>query len=127
MNHESNRAIARQFHAALIKGDWAAIRALLSDDAKWILPGDNTISSPAQGAEAIVERAQKIAGYQLEFELLHILSGPKDAALHLHNTAERGDIKLDEYLATILRIEDGKIIFIETFLSDVAAMNTFFV
>jgi hypothetical protein len=76
---------------------------------------------------AVVERARKIAGYQLNFELLPILSGPKDAALHLHNTAERDGLELDEYLATILRIENGKIVFIETFLSDVPGMNAFFV
>lgn len=78
------------------------------------------------GADAVVERAKKIASYGLRFELLHILSSRTDVALHLHNTAERDGVKLDEYLATILRIEEGKIVVIETFLSDVAGMNAFF-
>jgi len=127
MSYESNRTVAKQFHAALLERNWPEIRALLSDEAEWILPGNNTISGSAKGAEAVVQRAQKIAGYKLKFELLHILSGPNDAALHLHNTAERDGLKLDEYLATILRIEQGKIVFIETFLSDVPGMNAFFI
>ena len=127
MSYETNLTLAKQFHAALAERNWSGIRALLSDEAEWVLPGNNTISGPAKGAEAVVQRAQKIVGYQLKFELLHILSSPTDAALHLHNTAERDGLKLDEYLATILRIKNGKIVFIETFLSDVPGMNAFFV
>jgi hypothetical protein len=127
MSYETNLTLAKQFHAALAERNWTGIRALLSDEAQWVLPGNNTISGPAKGAEAVVERAQKIVGYKLKFELLHILSSPTDAALHLHNTAERDGLKLDEYLATILRIKNGKIVFIETFLSDVPGMNAFFI
>ena len=91
------------------------------------MPGSNAISGPALGADAVVERARKIAGWGQKFELLHILSSRTDVALHLHNTAERDGVKLDEYLATVLRIEEGKIVAIETFLSDIAGMNAFFV
>ena len=59
--------------------------------------------------------------------LLHILSSRTGVALHLHNTAERDGIQLDEYLATVLRIGGEKILAIETFLSDVDGMNAFFV
>jgi len=128
MNEATSKiAIARAFHAALVARDWAAIRALLTEQAEWTLPGDNAISSPAKGADAVVERAQKIAGYGLKFELLHILSSRTDVALHLHNTADRDGIKLDEYLATVLRVDGEKIVAIETFLSDVPGMNAFFV
>ena len=125
-DHASKIALARQFHAALLARDWAAIRSLLADQAEWTLPGSNAISGPARGADAVVERSRKIAGYGLKFELLHILSSRTDVALHLHNTAERDGVKLDEYLATVLRVEGGKIVAIETFLSDVVGMNAFF-
>ena len=127
LNHPSKIDLARQFHAALVARDWAAIRSLLTDEAEWTLPGNNAISGSARGADAVVERARKIAGYGLKFELLHILSSRTGVALHLHNTAERNGIKLDEYLATVLRIVGEKILAIETFLSDVDGMNAFFV
>lgn len=126
MDNASKVDLARQFYAALVARDWAAIRAMLADQAEWTLPGDNAISGPAKGADAVVERTQKIVSYGLKFDLLHILSSRTDVALHVHNTAERDGVKLDEYLATVLRIEGGKIVAIETFLSDVAGMNAFF-
>ncbi|GAA2611725.1 nuclear transport factor 2 family protein [Streptomyces axinellae] len=125
--NEAALALGRTFHQALISGAWDGIRALLHDDATWTLPGDNTISGTAEGGDAVVERAQQIASYGLDFELLHLLVSSENMALSLHNTARRGDVVLDEYLATVCRLRDGKIASIETYLSDVPGMNAFFV
>ncbi|MFI9645309.1 nuclear transport factor 2 family protein [Streptomyces sp. NPDC052040] len=126
-SHEAALTLGRSFHQALISRDWDGIRALLHDDATWTLPGDNTISGTAQGADAVVERARLIASYGLNFELLHLLVSRENLALSLHNTARREDTVLDEYLATVCRLVDGKIASIETYLSDVPGMNAFFV
>ncbi|MGW4566473.1 nuclear transport factor 2 family protein [Streptomyces sp. NPDC004561] len=119
--------LGQRFHAALITGDWQAIRSMLHDDATWTLPGDNTISGTVVGADAVVDRAQKIASYGLSFELLHVLVSRENMALSLHNTAQRPDAILDEYLTTVCRLRDSKITDIETYLSDVPGMNAFFV
>jgi ketosteroid isomerase-like protein len=124
---EAQHQLGKKFHAYLTAGDWEGIRSLLTDDATWTLPGDNTVSGTAVGAEAVVERAKKIASYGLDFELLHILVSRENMALSLHNTARRGDVRLDEYLSTVCRLRDGKIADIETYLSDVPGMNAFFV
>lgn len=118
--------LGRRFHAALITGDWPAIRSLLHDDATWTLPGDNTVSGTVVGADAVIERAQKIASYGLSFELLHVLVSRENMALSLHNTAQRPDAALDEYLTTVCRLRDGRIADIETYLSDVPGMDAFF-
>lgn len=133
--HKVQLEVAYRFHAALVAKNWSAIRALLTDDAQWTLPGDNTISGTAIGADAVVDRARKIASYGLNFELLHVLVSRDNVALSLHNTAQQGERVLDEYLATVCRLKDGKIAAstypcargIETFLSDVDGMNAFFV
>ena len=125
--HEAALALGRTFHQALVSGDWEGIRAVLHDDATWTLPGDNTISGTAKGADAVVERAQRIASYGLNFELLHVLVSRENMALSLHNTAHRKDAVLDEHLTTACRLRDGKIASIETYLSDVPGMNAFFV
>ena len=119
--------IAKSFHGALVSRNWAAMRALFYDDATWTLPGDNTISGTAVGGEAVVARAQLIAGYGLSFKLEHILLSRDNMALALHNTAERDGVRLDEKLATVCRLRDGRIAEVETFLSDVPGMNRFFV
>lgn len=59
--------------------------------------------------------------------LLHLLTGSSGIALSLHNTGERPDGRvLDEYLMTLLRVEGPAITAIETYLSDVKMMQTYF-
>jgi hypothetical protein len=48
-------------------------------------------------------------------------------ALSLHNTASRGDLELNEYVAIVLMVKNSKITRITTLLSDVQGLNTFFV
>ncbi|WP_440902327.1 nuclear transport factor 2 family protein [Actinosynnema sp.] len=120
------RALGERFHAALVAGDWAALRALLHPDATWTLPGDNAVSGVVVGADAILERVRLIAGHGVSFELLHVLVGREDVALSLHNTARRDDAVLDEHLSVVCRLRDGRIARIETYLSDVPGMDAFF-
>ena len=128
LTHPRDRwRVGEAFHTALTKGDWDGIRSLLHDDAVWVLPGDNAISGRVEGAGAIVDHVRKIAGYGVSFELLHILVSARNVALSLHNTGRRGDVVLDEHLATVCRLRDGKVECIETYLSDVDGMNAFFV
>ena len=110
----------------LVARNWSTIRNLLTDDAQWTLPGDNAISGTAIKANAVIDRARKIASYGLNFELQHILVSRDNVTLSLHNTARQGELVLDEYLATVCRLKDSKIAAIETFLSDVEGMNAFF-
>ena len=118
--------LAHEFHGALVKRDWQSMRALFHDDAHWTLPGDNQISGRAEGIDAVIERARLIASFGLSFELKNVLLSRDNMALSLHNTAERNGLKLDEYLATVCRLRDGRISEVETYLSDVPAMNRFF-
>ncbi|MEV0277997.1 nuclear transport factor 2 family protein [Streptomyces sp. NPDC050610] len=119
--------IAERFHTGLITADWDLICSLLTDDAVWTLPGDNKISGTARGADAVVERVRLIAGYGVRFEFERVLVSRDNLALSLHNTAARDGVVLDEYLATVCFLRDGRISAIETYLSDVTGMNAFFV
>ena len=101
--------LANAFVTAISTKDWDLLRGVLAPDVTWTLPGDNQISGTARGAEAVVDRAALIAGYGLNFALQHVLVSRDNMALSLHNTATRGDLVLDEYLATVCRITDGRI------------------
>jgi hypothetical protein len=81
----------------------------------------------ARGVDAVIERAQRIVSYGLTFTLKRVLIGQHGLALSLHNTAKRGDVVLDEHLATVCILQDGKICAIHTYLSDVNMLNAFFV
>lgn len=118
--------IATEFHTALTTGDRDRLRAILDPEVSWTLPGDNAVSGRADGADAVLERATLIASYGVDFALEHVLVSAEHVALGLHNTARRGDRVLDEHLATVCRIGGGRIVEIETFLSDEPGMNAFF-
>ena len=119
--------IANQFLSGLRSRDWNLLKSIMADDVVWNLPGSSLISGEAQGVGAVIQRAQLIVSYGLTFSLKHILIGRHGVALSLNNTARRGDLVLDEHLATVMRIRNGKISAIDTYLSDIDMLNAFFI
>jgi ketosteroid isomerase-like protein len=126
MSTSGDAALGRIFHAALITRDWELLRSVLHDDVLWTLPGENQISGTATGADEVIARGQLIASYGVSFTLLHILVSRTNVALNIHNEARRGDLRLDEHLATVLRVDGSRVRDIETYLSDVDGMDAFF-
>lgn len=124
---EEKLQIAASFLAALKGRDWQAMRSLLTDDAVWTLPGSSLLSGPANGADAVVDRARMLRNFGVMVELLHILYSMNGVAVSLHNTGGRGELKLDEYVVIVLGLRDGKIASLTTHLHDVAGINAFFV
>lgn len=119
--------LATTFHQSLTTKDWGLMRAIMTAEVTWTLPGSNTISGAAVGIDQVIARAELSASYGLTFTLEHILLSRDNMALALHNTAARPDVVLDEHLATVCTLQNGKITAIETYLSDVDGMNAFFI
>ena len=122
----SGQHIARAFHDALAAEDWSGLRDLLADDAEWSMPGKNAISGPAQTADAVVVRAQQIAGRRMRFEVRQVVVGRQAVALLQHNTAGAPPDEFAQDVATVLRISGGLIVEIETLVSDLAGFDAFF-
>jgi uncharacterized protein len=121
------RIVAEAFLAGLRKRDWESLKSIMTHDIVWSLPGSSLISGEARGVEAVVARSQKIVSYGLASNLKHILIGQFGVALSLNNTAQREELVLDEHLATVMLLRNGKISAIDTYLSDVSMVNAFFV
>ena len=126
---EAERAnqVAKQFLDFLRERNWEAMQTIMSEHIIWNLPGRSQISGRAEGVAAVIARAQKIVSYGLSFRLEHMLFGQDGVAIALNNTARRGDLVLDEHLATVMTLQDGKITAINTYLSDIDMANAFFV
>lgn len=123
---ENGRQVAETFLRGLRTRDWALLRSIMTEDIVWTLPGRSRISGEARGIDAVLDRAQTIVGYGVTFNLNHLLVGQYGSALSLHNTAQRDGRILDEQLATVCRIRDGHIHAIDTYLSEVDMVNSFF-
>ena len=119
--------LAKQFLTGLRTRDANLLRSIMKDDATWTLPGHGLVSGEAKGIDAVIQRAQTIAGYGLTFTLTHVLIGAHGVALSLHNTARRGEVIFDQHLATVLTLEGEKVSAINTYLENVEMLNTFFV
>jgi hypothetical protein len=125
-SEQVKQAVAAKFLEALAEKDGSLLREILAPEVTWTLPGDNQVSGTVAGVDAVIERLALISGYGVTFTPLHVLVSRDNVALNLHNTARRGELVLDEHLATVCTLRDGKVASIETYLSDVDGMNAFF-
>ena len=120
------KTLAETFLHAVGIQNWDLLRSIITEDISWTLPGESVISGEVSGADAIIIRAQQIVSYGVSLELKHILYGQYNVTLSVHNQASRGELILDEHLATVCTIMNGKISKIETYLSDIDGANAFF-
>ena len=121
------KQLAEIFLHALGTKNWELLHSIITEDISWTLPGKSVISGEVSGADAIITRAQQIVSYGVSLELKHILYGQYNVTLSVHNQASRGELILDEHLATVCTILNGKISKIETYLSDIDGLNAFFI
>jgi len=120
------KTLAETFLHAVGIQNWDLLRSIITEDISWTLPGTSLISGEVNGQSAIIARAKQIANSGASLELKHILYGQYNVTLFVHNQASRGKLILDEYLATVCTIYNGKISKIETYVSDVDGVNAFF-
>jgi ketosteroid isomerase-like protein len=127
MTEAGKKEITRNFYTAIDARDINLLKAILTDDIVWSLPGKSLMSGEAHGVEAILKRAEILHRYGVKVEIEHVVYGFKDVALHLHNTGKRGDKILDEHLTNVYVLRGDKICRIDTFISGVDMLNAFFV
>lgn len=127
-NDESEKfALANTFINSLKNNDWDAMRSIMFENLIWTLPGTSILSGPATGVNAVIKRAKSLKQFGVMFQLQHILYGMHGFTLLLHNTAKRGELILDEHVAIVFDVKDGKIEAMTTHLSDVEGIEQFFV
>lgn len=126
MTHGEQEQLARAFLSVLLTPDTDLIRRVAVEDVVWSFPGSTPISGIAHGADGVIGRAQTIAAYGVNVEILRAVFGHDGIALMLHNTAERAGRVLDQYLAAVFSFRDDRIARLDTYLSDVPMAEAFF-
>jgi uncharacterized protein len=127
VNDNDKKMLILDFIKALVERDGTLLRSVATDDIVWSLPGQSLMSGEAHGVDGILGRSDTLRRYGVKLEVVHVIYGYRDVAVQLHNTGARGDIVLDEYLTTVGTLRGNKIQRLDTFISDVPMLNTFFV
>ncbi len=123
MADQDRKKLATSFIEALRANGF---RAIMTDDVVWTLPGTSQVSGVAKGVEGILKRARTIVAYGTKLEVQHVVLGHEGVALLLHNTGNQNGQILDEYLTTVCSLRDGKIARLDTYISDIDMVNTYF-
>jgi ketosteroid isomerase-like protein len=126
MTDLDRKKLAISFIDALRAGDANGFRSIMTDDVVWTLPGTSQVSGVAKGVEGILKRARTIVAYGTKLEVQHVVLGHEGVALLLHNTGNQNGRILDEYLTTVCSLREGKIARLDTYISDVEMVNTYF-
>jgi hypothetical protein len=122
----AKQALATSFIEALRALDEKHLQEITTDDVVWTLPGSSLVSGVAQGVAGILKRAQAIVDHNVTLEIMHVVLGHEGVALLLHNTGKWKGKVLDEYLTTVCTLRDGKIARLDTYISDIPMVNTYF-
>jgi uncharacterized protein len=126
MTRDDQQRVARTFLTVLSSPDPDVIRQVAIEDVIWSFPGSSAISGIARGVEGVMERARTIAGYGVNVEIGRTAFGHAGVALFLHNTAARDGGLLDEHLAAVFTFSGNRIVRLDTYLSDVPMVESFF-
>jgi ketosteroid isomerase-like protein len=126
ISDSEKQALATSFIEALRSLDEKGFQKIMTDDVVWTLPGSSLVSGVAHGVAGILKRAQAIVDRKVTLEIMHVVLGHEGVALLLHNTGKWKGKVLDEYLTTVCALRDGKIARLDTYISDIPMVNTYF-
>ncbi len=126
MTEAEKHHLATTFIAGLRARDASMLGTVLTEDVVWSIPGSSVVSGEAKGVSGIIARANHFAERALKIEILHVVYGYTDVALLLHNTGQHAGRILDEYLTTVCRLEGERIGRLDTMISDVKMLESYF-
>jgi uncharacterized protein len=126
MDNEQKQKLALKFLSILGKPDASVVKDVAVKDVIWTFPGASQISGEVHGVDAIMERAETIASYEVKVEVVRTVYGLNGVSVILHNTGAKDGKELDEHLVAVFAFRGDKIERLDTHLSDVPMVKAFF-
>jgi ketosteroid isomerase-like protein len=112
----ANARLIRDFHEALDRfyagGDLEAVRAMLSDEIAWHVPGRSAIAGDYVGKDDVVDyfhQRRRLGRGAFKVDVHDVLASEGRAVLLAGGQAERGGRTLGWETAGVFRIEGGMI------------------
>jgi uncharacterized protein len=129
MGAAENIELVRRGYAAFTTGDLAALGELFSPDIVHSVPGDNAISGDHKGIDAVFALYGDLftrSEGTLQIALEDVLTNGSNQVLAVHQaTASANGKPFQQREALLFTIEDGKVVSIQDFFTDLDEQNTF--
>jgi len=127
-DHENVEVVRRQY-AAFEAGDVDALIGLFSPDIVHHVPGSAAVSGDHRGPEAVLAMYGKLVEMSegsISVVLEDLLSDGGHRVIAVHRaTAERHGQNVTTREALMFTIVDGKVVEVQDFFTDIAAMSRF--
>jgi ketosteroid isomerase-like protein len=112
-NFEEAERIVRRVTEALNRGDLDAAEALFAEDVEWI-----TRDGPARGPKVLRDIwAPQLERFDVKFEVERIVDAGDCRVILVQKVDRRdpetGEVELRAWPALVIRVQDGKVVFVE--------------
>lgn len=118
-------ALVQQALGALAMGDLETAASLAVEGVVWRVPGRSRIAGDAVGLDAVRNRLQMLLSAGVNIEVLNVMSAGDQVVTVQRNSGAVEGRELDITVLNLTTISDGKIGRIDTFPSDVDALDRF--
>lgn len=125
MSADDDIALAQRALGAVAMGDLELASKLLDEDVVWHVPGRSRIAGDAVGIDAVRERLQRLLTAGISVDLLNTMSAAGQVITVQRNYGAAHGRELDITVLNLLTIRDGRIARMETFPSDLDALERF--
>jgi ketosteroid isomerase-like protein len=126
MPSDSATPIIERFITGLETQDRELLRSITTEDVVWSLPGTNLMAGELPGVDGMLKRARILKRFGVTLEVLHLLTGRTGVAVMLHNTGTHNGKALDEYLTTVGQLREGRLSRLDTYISDIPMLDSYF-
>ena len=124
---QANIKLIQDYYQEYAKGDPELLRPFLHDDVVWKIPGHHPMAGDKTGPDEVVAFFEGLAKGKFGAEPI-FFQAQDDRVVDIHrgfsNVGEGPEV--DQLYALMFRIEDGKIIEAQNFLTDMHQSDRFF-
>jgi ketosteroid isomerase-like protein len=112
MGQQENAQVLRNLHSTFTSGDMEQVMALFSDDATWHVAGNNATAGDFRGKDEVrrsMEIVGELSGGTFNPEMHDIAASDEHAVFIGRLKAQRSGRTMDEPVAVVFHVSDGKI------------------
>ena len=120
--------VVRHWYDARARGDLDEAAELLAPDVVWHIAGRSPLAGEHRGRESVNEVLRTLrerTGGTHHAELVDVVAGTSAVVVLVRVTARRGDRLLDSRQALEVRVENGVIVELRSYIDDLYAVDAF--